>query len=353
MQSRAPLLAQPELRPAATLVPADELAFVGEADSNSPALWERVDGRPTLFVLNSHGGESQLSAGRRLERLAPVSLLTWSGPEPEGGVWMEAVVADEQGTWYGYYHREAAAVTCPGSSKMVPSIGAARSRDRGVTWEDLGLILEGSAGSVRCATRNHYFLGGVGDFSVALDADHRYLYLFYTQYLEPSDVGVSVARMAWAARDDPQGAVDVWNQGTWLPPHFLTVDVDGESRSGWMYPPASPIMPALRSWDSGGGTVDVFWGPSVHWNTAIDAWVMLLNRANSDTWNQEGIYISFSDRLDDPLAWSAPERLLSGGDWYPQVIGLEPLSGTDKQAGETARLFVGGRSSYTIRFGYR
>ena len=41
---------------------------------------------------------------------------------------------------------------------------------------------------------------------------------------------------------------------------------------------------------------------------------------------------------------------MTGGSWYPQVMGLEDGTGTDKVAGETARLFVHGTSSFLIRF---
>jgi hypothetical protein len=41
---------------------------------------------------------------------------------------------------------------------------------------------------------------------------------------------------------------------------------------------------------------------------------------------------------------------MSGGHWYPQVIGLEAESGTDKLAGERARLFVRGASIHEIVF---
>jgi hypothetical protein len=67
-------------------------------------------------------------------------------------------------------------------------------------------------------------------------------------------------------------------------------------------------------------------------------------------WRQEGIYVAFSKSLSDPTAWSTPQRLLGGGEWYPQVIGIEPGTGTDRIAGERARFFMGGRSQYFIQF---
>ena len=46
---------------------------------------------------------------------------------------------------------------------------------------------------------------------------------------------------------------------------------------------------------------------------------MLFNRANDGSVSQEGIYVSFAPTLDDPDAWSTPQRLIAGGRWYPQV----------------------------------
>ncbi len=343
-------------KPRATLVPAYESTFAADTDSNSPAIWDAVDGRPVLFVLNSHSGWPRLTAGRAVTRLNDVAPVTWATAAPLGGTWMEAVQADEGGTWYGYYHNELQGTVCTDSEKVIARIGTARSIDRGRTWDDLGPMLEGRIADVRCITNNHYFHGGVGDLSVALDRDHQFLYLFYTQYIERRGaMGVSVARMSWAARDEPAGAVDVWQAGAWLPSSWVpgepnASDDDAAPEGRWEYPAATPVHVSTNTWDDKLGGVDVPWGPSVHWNTYLEQWVMLFNRANSNEWAQEGIYISFNPSIDRPDEWSAPERLLEGGLWYPQVVGTEPGRGTDKEAGEVARFYMGGVSSHTIRF---
>jgi hypothetical protein len=77
---------------------------------------------------------------------------------------------------------------------------------------------------------------------------------------------------------------------------------------------------------------------------------MLLSHARDASWNQEGIYISFASRLDDPSAWSAPVKIMDGGQWYPQVMGIEDGLGTDKIAGRWARFFTGGTSGHLIQF---
>ena len=95
---------------------------------------------------------------------------------------------------------------------------------------------------------------------------------------------------------------------------------------------------------------DAFWGPSVHWNAYLQQYVLLLNRTKDEQFSQEDIYGSFPPALDDPTLWSTPQLLLEGGSWYPQVIGLDPGEGTDKQAGARPRFFMGGTSAYFIDF---
>jgi hypothetical protein len=184
---------------------------------------------------------------------------------------------------------------------------------------------------------------------VQLDADSRDLYFFVSQYPRVQrKQGVAVARLAWADRDAPAGRIMVWGGRTWLPASSV-LDEDDELR--WQYPAAVPVWQAAESWhDPQETAVDAFWGPSVHWNIHLQQYVMLLNRARDANWTQEGIYISYSPRLDDPRLWSKPEKILDGGGWYPQVMGLEPRVGTDKIAGEWARLFISGVSRQFIRF---
>lgn len=336
--------------PSATLVPAVPLALPGQADSNSPVVWDLVGGRRRLFVMTSVDGAPSLSTGPSLARLgAPAGVNFWS--HPGHGIWMETIIVDEGGTWYGYYHNEVPAELCGRLDRTMPRIGAARSTDRGATWVDLGIILEAPPGWHVCATPNQYFVGGVGDFSAVLDHESRDLYIFFSQYSAPAWAqGVAVARMAWADRDEPAGRVAVWSAGLWLPPREVPVDLDsGGPPVGWSYPAGTPLVRPTRPWHAD-TAADAFWGPSVHWNPFLDQYVMLLNRTKDERWSQEGIYVSFAPALDDPSLWSPPQRLLTGGAWYPQVVGLEPGEGTDKVAGRRARFFIGGASSYFLEF---
>lgn len=363
------LSAQVAGQPYALLLPSSTITFPNETDSNSPALWELVDGEWTLSLFNSVGGHAELSAGRSVARLADLGEVSFGTAPPLGGYWFEAVVRDTD-AWYGFYHNELEGFVCAGSGKVLPRIGAARSDDHGRTWTDLGPVIEMPAGEEQCDTRNYYFVGGVGDFSALVDADRNYVYFYYSQYAEKADrVGVSVARMAWADRDAPRGRVDIWNGSAWLPPTLVprapeasTEDddaggtprrPDADQTATWLQPLAAPIFPAAHRWDDAASLVDVLWGPSIHWNADLETYVMLLNKAVSNEFRQGGVFVSYNPRLDDPEGWSPPERLFSGGEWYPQVIGLDEGQGTDAQAGATARFFMAGRSDYTIRFGRR
>ena len=102
---------------------------------------------------------------------------------PGHGVWMEAIIPDESGAWYGYYHHERPADLCGRPDRQLPRIGAMRSTDNGQTWEDLGIVLDAPPGSEACDSRNRFVLGGIGDVTAALDADGKDVYLYFSQYL--------------------------------------------------------------------------------------------------------------------------------------------------------------------------
>jgi hypothetical protein len=256
---------------------------------------------------------------------------------------MEAIIQDDNGTLYGYYHYEPQGL-CGAQQKTAPQIGAARSMDNGASWEDLGIILRVPSPALYCESPNGYFAGGVGDFSVVLDHEKIDAYFFFGNYSGETQVqGVAVGRMPWAQRDTPQNNLAVWNGFEWQypPGNFLPV----------RRPVAiKPIYPAALSWHDWSERVDAFWGPSVHWNTYLNQYVMLLNRASDAGWTQEGVYIAFSPVLHDPKRWTSPQKILDIESFYPQVLGLRIDQGTDKLAGSQARLFVGGRSDHILVF---
>ena|SRR5688572_26843583 len=321
--------------PKARLIPASRLQLPGDIDSNNPAIWSLVDGVRRLFVISSWGGVPTRSSGAALASLRLEGPVGFS-KHPGHGVWIESIVPDDTGTWYAYYHHERDAGACGRPDRQLPRIGALRSPDRGVTWHDLGIILDAPAGSDACDSANRFVLGGVGDVTVALDANQQDAYLYFSQYSrDPAAQGVAVARLAWAHRDEPVGKLFVWRDGVWLPDSQIA---------------GSPLVRAAQPFHDRSPVSDVFWGPSIHWNTYLDRYVMLLNRAKDDDFNQEGIYVSYSPTLADPTQWTTPMKIMHGGTWYPQVVGTEVGTGTDRQAGKRARFFLTGRSDRVIDF---
>jgi hypothetical protein len=348
----APFAAAPAFRVSLTGAPV--ITLPGAVDSNSPVLWDLEGGQQKMFVLTSHSGTPSLSSGLDIDRLSAATPIELT-PHPGYGVWMEAVVSDDVETWYGFYHNEWPALRCGRGDRFVPRIGAAKSGDRGRTWQDLGVVIQARQGSTACESTNRYVIGGVGDLSVMLDQDKRFLYIFYSQYPNRQDSqGVAVARMAWADRDRPSGRVEIWRGGIWDNSRRLELvpSLPGVERRmfEWTYLSATPLVTPTQAWHDGDDKVDAFWGPAVHWNRAIEQYVMLLNRAKDEHYGQEGIYVSFAPRLDDPSLWSAPQKILNGGRWYPQVIGSTTGIGTDKMAAATSRFFMSGKSEWMISF---
>ena len=341
----------PSADPTVGLIRTQSFEFTGEVDSNSPVLRTIIDGEPTVVVFTSWGGTPSRASGPSLDELSPATPVFICGA-PAGGIWIEAVIAGDDGTWYGFYHNER--LRCPSMTRAAPRIGAMRSRDAGVTWTNLGLLIQASAATFDCDTLNTYIVGGVGDFSATLDRDGRYVYLYFSQYGESAEEqGVVAARFLWTDRDAPVGKTEIWTKGLWAParPRAGELLFSGFDERGriWGMPQPTAIFPTLEPFHDDDTRVDVFWGPSIHWNTYLHRFVMLVNRAKDESFGEEGSYISYNADLSAPVGWSTPERILKGGTWYPQVVGLEG-DGGDASAGRVARFFSGGRSDYLLYF---
>jgi hypothetical protein len=338
--------------PTTRLISAPAFAVPERVDSGVPMTWTRIDGQLTLVAFASWGGIPVRMAGPDLERLQPAGDVVLT-PHPGDGIWFESVIADQtDNTWYAYYHHEAPARVC-GRPESIPRIGAAKSTDRGATWANLGVILEAPTGSEACDSSNHFIIGGVGDVSAMVDRDWMDVYLYFSGYgRDPRMQGVMVARLAWADRDDPHGKVTIWQDGVWRPLTRRPVPAD-DGNAEWEYPAGTPLVRPTSPWHDRSPAANVFWGPSIHWNTSLERYVMLLNRARDESFNNEGIYVSFASALDDPGGWSEPRKIMNRGDWYPQIAGSEPGVGTDKQMGRRGRFFLTGRSTRYIEFNAR
>ena len=110
----------------------------------------------------------------------------------------------------------------------------------------------------------------------------------------------------------------------------------------------TPVLPVRTRWQE--ADADAFWGLSVHWNTFLNLYVVLLNHACCEPgWPQEGIYVVFSNDIGNPETWTQPRKILDGVGWYPRVLGLGPGE-SDKLAGHRTPLFVDGQSRWTLTF---
>jgi hypothetical protein len=311
------------------LQPVQEVSFPSTTDSNSPALW--IDGE--MVLINSTGLWPVRSSGSdqfNLGNPEPVVL----GSSIHHPYWIEATWKDEDGTILAWYHHEPPRVCGSSSNLTAPQIGALVSTDGGRSFRDLGIILE-SGYPVDCSSQNGYFAGGHGDFSVLLNRNRSYFYFLFGNYGGPVETqGVAIARLPFDRRYNPFGAVEKYFAGDWLEP-----GIGGQ---------LSPIFPAAVDWQS--PNTDAFWGPSVHWNSYLDKYVMLLNHSCcSPGFPQEGVYVSYNNTLFDPTGWTTPEKILDGVLWYPQVLGRSPGE-TDKLSGRIARLYVFGVSDWRVIF---
>jgi hypothetical protein len=322
------------------LVPATPLRMpTATVDGNSPAF---RDENGTLHVYTSTGAHPTRMSGPSVTELTEDWIGPSVGPREHYPIWIEAVWRDEDGTVYGWFHHEPDSQTICGNRKLTtPRIGALVSTDGGSTFTDLGLVLT-SGDRPNCSAQNGFFAGGHGDFSVVLDRERRYFYFVFTNYGGSAhQQGVSMARMAFEDRAAPVGTVRKQYLGEWSEPGI-----------GGM---VTPIFPATTAWDR--SDADSFWGAAVHWNSALESYVAVMNRACCKTnWPQEGIYIAFNPDLANPGGFSRPAKLVDDSEigfapgYYPQVFGLGPGE-TDSLAGAETRLFIKGFSKWRLVFG--
>jgi hypothetical protein len=308
--------------------------FLPRTDANSPVL--RYGGR-TVAIMSHYNpiGHSYRRVGNSgcgfTGPLRRVFLI--DDPAAAVGKWIESVWRAPSGDLYGWYHAEEMSA-CP-TRLFVPHIGALVSHDDGLTWRCLGAVLKAPHSEIDCGYRNGFLAGGYGDFCVLPDRDGRYFYFHFSSYVANERAqGIAVARCPIDARDAPVGELEVWQGHTWMP----------ASRTL-----PCPIWPVARGWRN--RDPDSFWGPAIHYNRDLNAYVMLLNHTQHGTGDirQEGVFVSFNERLDDPVGWRPPIRVVAGGVWYPEVVGLGDDDG-DTQAGARARFFMSGFSAWEIAF---
>jgi hypothetical protein len=310
-------------------------ADLPRTDGNSPVMVD-ADGCTAYYshyIPRGHSYRRDGGPGLDFTRDAvPVRFV--DDPDPGTGKWIEAVwPAAEPGGLYGLFHAE---VLAPCDRPLfLPEIRIGHSADRGVSWRSYGTILRAPETQTDCSYRNGFFAGGFGDLSALPDRAGRFHYIAFTSFVaEEAAQGIAMARLD---RANPFGAgVDWWTRDGWRP----------AGEAGAL---PQPLWPMRRGWRH--PDPDGYWGPAVHYNRGLDAYVMLLNHTAGGAGDlvQEGIYAAFNSDLADPRGWSAPLRIVAGGGWYPQAVGLEPGCSDTYVAGR-ARFFMGGYSAWTVDF---
>jgi len=304
-------------------------------DGNSPVRVER-DGATVFFSDYLPRGRTFRRRGSRAlgfdSRATAVRLI--DDPDPQVGKWIEAVWKDTAcGMLRGWYHAEEVA---PCAARLfVSHIGELISEDDGQSWRCRGELLRVPPGQIDCSWQNEFFAGGYGDLCVVPDRLGRHLYMPFTSFLIDEDVqGIVMARMPAARPHAPAAGLELWCGEDWRP-------------AAGRFP--QPIWRPVRGWRH--ADPDCFWGPAMHYNRALDAYVMLFNHTANGAGDllQEGIYASVNRALDNPAGWSPPLQIVRSGAWYPQVVGLEEGCG-DTEAGGIARFFMAGFSAWSIEF---
>ncbi len=326
-----------------------EYRYLHAIDCNSPLHW---DG-DTLYLFNSFLHPFRTS-GPDLLHQANQTRVHLGDFDDLLDMWIEATFKDNDGTLYGAFHHEPDGV-CFSDTHLptAPKIGWLKSEDNGKNWKDLGFVIMASPCAINCKTESPWDAGGTGDFVFLPDSQKKFFYFYGTSY-DPrfEEQGIWAARMAYADRNNPAGKVLKWHRGGWSEPAL------------WGH--VTPVFPATRDYHKKDGSM--FWGPSIHWNTYLGMYVMVLNHAINTRLDADGIYISYNPDVGNPKGWSKPAMLIpladirkamAGGEtglpdvmnngWYPQVIGMAKGE-TDKLAGRKARLFMGGVSNLEIIF---
>jgi hypothetical protein len=299
-----------------------------------------------------------------------------------GAVWFETVyqdTADMSGkTLYAVYHNEnypmtlpwdektgkgyknenwPTGITGPTSPAAVCRIGIMKSTDGGLHWENRGLFIEDLQPRMILKPHNTSltFAGGTGDPSAV--ASGKCLYLFYGEYGYPGEYKesawdpekewkgqcISVARIALADLDNPEGKAQRWDGTGFNAPYNGT----GASVDSLRIPLNAGGGPASQP------TAGYHWGPSVSWNTELDCWVMLMAKATGPSWAGSSIYISFNPNRDlgegnHSQQWTKPRLLLDKPGYFLWYPSLQPLNTAEQvrdrntclKVGKRARLFV-------------
>ncbi|MGN6619241.1 MAG: hypothetical protein ACTHJ5_18845 [Ilyomonas sp.] len=392
-----PVFRKQTFQPKAVLIPSEKFYFNSFVDCNMAEAWigdtfRIFPGKYGEDPLWGNARDLKFADGKNADEAFSSKANAFTEPKmPEnvppgtkdlhGAVWFETVyqdVKDASGkTLYAVYHNENYPSTLPYDSatgegyidnkwpqgltgETTPSavcrIGIMKSTDGGRSWGNKGIFIEDLQPRMILKPHNTSvtFAGGVGDPSAV--ASGNYLYLFYGEYGYPGNYDsatydrkkewsgqcISIARINLNDLDAPTGKAKRW---------------DGKAFNASYNGVGKPVASLQIPMEKGGGPASspeagFYWGPSVSWNSYLNAWVMLMAHSQGPSWKGNSIYISYNKNKDlgagnKAQQWTTPELLLQKPEhtlWYPS---LQPTaSETDVQnkytclkLGREARLF--------------
>jgi hypothetical protein len=381
----------------ATLIPSPKFHFKSFVDCNMAAAWigdtfRIFSGKYGEDPVWGYSHELKYASGTNADEVfsTPYEKFTEPVMPPNvapgndglhGAVWFETVYQDKKDasgkTLFALYHNENYPSTFPYDSltgkgyigkkwpqgltgvqspAAVCRIGIMKSTDGGRSWQNKGIVLEDLQPRMILKPHNtsNTFAGGNGDPSAVASGD--YLYIFYGEYGYPgvydslkynpqteySGQCISVARIRLADLEDPTGKVK----------RFATNGFNAPFDSI-----GSPIKSLQIPLNEGGGpasspTGGFHWGPSVSWNSYLNAWVMMMGKVTGQSWEGSSIYISYNKNADlgagtNSQQWTKPELLFDRPGhilWYPSLQPMNTKEDIEQRRtclllGQEARLF--------------
>jgi len=219
------------------------------------------------------------------------------GSFDNGGAWLMSVFRKNENELIGFYHAEDREFDADPTSQFISwkSIALCTSVDNGVSWTKQGQIISSSIPKPNVPT-----WGGNGDHCVVWDSVRSRWVCFYQEHYLMLAVSES-------ANAEP---------GSWFKYY------NGEfTEEGWGGK-NSPI-PSLMTVPGG--------NPSVHYNTALDRWVMIWHSWEGQSSYSKSLWLSTSEDL---MNWTPPQPVLVAEEiekyWYPTIIGeSDVLAGQD------------------------